>query len=671
MSCGGVRSPGRVGRSPGLVGRRAVAPVVHRRLGRTPRCVLLGDAHAASWVGPDRDSDVTRTAEAHRQRPPPAIAGASRSQDSTETVRRRRGPAAKAAYPQALGITWGQRPSWRTRRTPVHRAGETLWRTARISRRLRPLTCEDVVPHLCTGKFSAERSVHLLAIWDSPGGMSTIAVRRCEPPISTGRAQDHGGRWPVTGRRTLGCPYRGPPPAPDRRWTARSCGSPLPAFLALVAEPLFLLADAAIVGHLGTAPLAGLGIAAVGAADRGRAVRLPGLRHHRQRRPPARRRRPARRRWPRASTGSGWPSVIGVLVTAASGSRPTGPLVGAVRRRAGGDRPGDDVPADRLPRHHPAAGHAGHDRRAARPPGHPHPAGRRGRRQRPQRRAQPAARLRPAVGGLGIAGSALGLGARPGGQRRRASVRSWSAAPGARAPRCAPTCPASGGRPTPASPWSSAPSPCAPRCWSRRTPSCSARTPHPGRPGGDLATHQLAMTIWTLPGVRPRRDRDRRAGDHRPLPRRRRRRPAPGRVTRRMVRWGVVSGVVHRACCSRRPARSSGRCSPATRASRTCSCPVLLVAALGQPVAGVVFVLDGVLIGAGDGTLPGLGGPGRPRGLRAGRAARRRPRRRPGRGLGRRSRRVFMGARLVVLVPRAAATPGWSPASTATPMSSG
>src|SRR3954466_8669027 len=35
----------------------------------------------------------------------------------------------------------------------------------------------------------------------------------------------------------------------------------VPAFLALVAEPLFLLADAAIVGHLGTAELAGLGIA--------------------------------------------------------------------------------------------------------------------------------------------------------------------------------------------------------------------------------------------------------------------------------------------------------------------------------------------------------------------------------------------------------------------------
>src|SRR3954449_9550007 len=36
----------------------------------------------------------------------------------------------------------------------------------------------------------------------------------------------------------------------------------VPAFLALVAEPLFLLADAAIVGHLGTPSLAGLGIAA-------------------------------------------------------------------------------------------------------------------------------------------------------------------------------------------------------------------------------------------------------------------------------------------------------------------------------------------------------------------------------------------------------------------------
>jgi putative MATE family efflux protein len=35
----------------------------------------------------------------------------------------------------------------------------------------------------------------------------------------------------------------------------------VPAFLALVAEPLFLLADSAIIGHLGTSQLAGLGVA--------------------------------------------------------------------------------------------------------------------------------------------------------------------------------------------------------------------------------------------------------------------------------------------------------------------------------------------------------------------------------------------------------------------------
>lgn len=52
------------------------------------------------------------------------------------------------------------------------------------------------------------------------------------------------------------------PPAPDptamRREVLRLA---VPAFLALVAEPLFLLADSAIVGFLGTTSLAGLGVA--------------------------------------------------------------------------------------------------------------------------------------------------------------------------------------------------------------------------------------------------------------------------------------------------------------------------------------------------------------------------------------------------------------------------
>ena len=51
---------------------------------------------------------------------------------------------------------------------------------------------------------------------------------------------------------------RGGSPTVDRR---EIVGLAVPAFLALVAEPLFLLADSAIVGHLGTIPLAGLGVA--------------------------------------------------------------------------------------------------------------------------------------------------------------------------------------------------------------------------------------------------------------------------------------------------------------------------------------------------------------------------------------------------------------------------
>jgi len=54
---------------------------------------------------------------------------------------------------------------------------------------------------------------------------------------------------------TAGAPRRG---THDREILALS----LPAFGALIAEPLFLMADSAIVGHLGTAQLAGLGIAA-------------------------------------------------------------------------------------------------------------------------------------------------------------------------------------------------------------------------------------------------------------------------------------------------------------------------------------------------------------------------------------------------------------------------
>ncbi|MFD1657666.1 MATE family efflux transporter [Streptomyces caeni] len=54
-----------------------------------------------------------------------------------------------------------------------------------------------------------------------------------------------------------------PPRASRRRSDREIVALALPAFGALVAEPLFVMADSAIVGHLGTAQLAGLGVASV------------------------------------------------------------------------------------------------------------------------------------------------------------------------------------------------------------------------------------------------------------------------------------------------------------------------------------------------------------------------------------------------------------------------
>ncbi|MFG2355056.1 MATE family efflux transporter [Streptomyces sp. NPDC048521] len=51
------------------------------------------------------------------------------------------------------------------------------------------------------------------------------------------------------------------PKAPRRRHDREIVALAVPAFGALIAEPLFVMADSAIVGHLGTAQLAGLGVA--------------------------------------------------------------------------------------------------------------------------------------------------------------------------------------------------------------------------------------------------------------------------------------------------------------------------------------------------------------------------------------------------------------------------
>ncbi|GGP70441.1 MATE family efflux transporter [Streptomyces abikoensis] len=69
---------------------------------------------------------------------------------------------------------------------------------------------------------------------------------------------------------------------------------------------------------------------------------------------------------------------------------------------------------------------------------------------------------------------------------------------------------------------------------------------------------------------------------------------------RRMVQWGIASGVVLGALvvAGRHAFVPLFTSDPAVRDALL---PALLVVAVGQPVAGVVFVLDGVLMGAGDG----------------------------------------------------------------------
>jgi len=115
----------------------------------------------------------------------------------------------------------------------------------------------------------------------------------------------------------------------------------------------------------------------------------------------------------------------------------------------------------------------------------------------------------------------------------------------------------------------------------------------------DLATHQLAMTVWTFLAfvldaiaiaAQAITGRSLGAGDV----------TGTRASTRLMVRWGALSGVVTGALL----AAVSPLVGPLFTGAddvQDLLVPVLLVAALGQPMAGVVFVLDGVLIGAGDG----------------------------------------------------------------------
>lgn len=71
-------------------------------------------------------------------------------------------------------------------------------------------------------------------------------------------------------------------------------------------------------------------------------------------------------------------------------------------------------------------------------------------------------------------------------------------------------------------------------------------------------------------------------------------------VCRRMVQWGVLSGVVLGALLIVARPLFIPLFTGDTTVQDTLL-PALLVVALSQPISGVVFVLDGVLMGAGDG----------------------------------------------------------------------
>jgi Na+-driven multidrug efflux pump len=121
-----------------------------------------------------------------------------------------------------------------------------------------------------------------------------------------------------------------------------------------------------------------------------------------------------------------------------------------------------------------------------------------------------------------------------------------------------------------------------------------------------VAAHQLASTLWTFLAfaldaiaiaAQAITGRYLGAGDL----------AVTRAVTGRMTRWGLLSGVVTGALLALCAPVLGGLFTddPAVRELLT---PVLLVAAAFQPVAGVVFVLDGVLIGAGDGRYLAWGG---------------------------------------------------------------
>lgn len=122
----------------------------------------------------------------------------------------------------------------------------------------------------------------------------------------------------------------------------------------------------------------------------------------------------------------------------------------------------------------------------------------------------------------------------------------------------------------------------------------------------DLATHQIAYTLWSFLSfvldaiaiaAQALTGRSLGAGE----------RTETRAITGRMVWWGVAVGIVAGVLLAA-GSPLLGAIFTDDHDVRHLLVPVLIVAAIGQPIAGVVFVLDGVLIGAGDGRYLAVGG---------------------------------------------------------------
>ena len=125
----------------------------------------------------------------------------------------------------------------------THKLGKSLW-----------ITGVRLFTAVWTASFAGAATRHTTCRDRRPPGVDSTNMPTASDYTS--------GSVQLSDRYDTGVPLRLLPRislSPWDREIARLAG---PAFAALISEPLFLLADTAIVGHLGTAPLAGVAIAA-------------------------------------------------------------------------------------------------------------------------------------------------------------------------------------------------------------------------------------------------------------------------------------------------------------------------------------------------------------------------------------------------------------------------